>query len=78
MDSDPVPAYFSFRYVIWLAWTNALTILMTIQGIVAAITLDPTLVSHGALHWYLIANAVLSVIIAQIKRNYPPSPAPTK
>lgn len=75
---DPVPAYFSFRYVLWLCWTNAITILSVVQGIAAALTLDPTAVSHAVFHWCLIANSVLCVVIAQIKRNAPPGPPPTK
>jgi hypothetical protein len=78
-DPDPqMPRDFGWRYVAWLAWSNAISILATLQAIFAAITLDPTLVSHQAFHVISIANLVLLVVIAQLKKNNPPSPPPTK
>jgi hypothetical protein len=81
MSSDPnntVPAYFSWRYLAWLGWSNAISILATLQAIFAAITLDPTLVSHETYHWITIFSLVLTVVVAQAKKNYPPSPPPVK
>jgi hypothetical protein len=75
---DPVPSYFGLRYVAWFIWSNAITGLMIIQVAVTAITLDPTIVSHNTFHYALIANAVLAAIVAQLKKNTPPSPPPTK
>jgi hypothetical protein len=67
----PVPANFSFKYVMWFIWCNAVTILTTIQGVLAAITLDPTTIDHNVYHWIVISNAVLVVVLAQITRNKP-------
>ena len=78
MSDDPVPAYFSIRYIIWLAWSNSITGLMTLQAIFATLTLDPQLLSHSASHYVLIGNAVLCAVVAQVKRNNPPGPPPTK
>lgn len=75
---DPVPPYFGWRYIVWLAWTNAISILGVVQAVFQAITLDATLVSHNTVHYLSIANLVLIVVIAQIKKNNPPSPPPTK
>jgi hypothetical protein len=78
-NPDPIPPYFTvgfvLRYILWFCWTKAVSILQTVQAVVAAITLDPTLVSHGTFHWFLIGNSVLCVILAQIDRKSPP---PTK
>ena len=78
MSDDPVPAYFGLRFVAWFIWSNAITGLMVLQAGLTAITLDPSLVSHTTFHYLLIGNSVLCAIIAQVKRNNPPSPPPTK
>ena len=69
MPLPPIPANFGIKYIAWVIWANAVTVLMLMQGVFAALTLDPTLVSHDTFHWLLIANAVLCAILAQIKRN---------
>jgi hypothetical protein len=78
MSDDPVPAYFSWRYIFWLLWANAITVLNTIQAVVATLTLDPTLIPHDTLHYLLIANCILCVVVAQLKKNNPPGPPPMK
>jgi hypothetical protein len=75
---DPVPAYFSWRYVLWLSWSNPVTILATLQGIFQAITLDDSLLPHSVTHGIAIANLVLIIIIAQIRKRLPPGPQPMK
>lgn len=82
-EADPVPKYFSWRYIFWFCWVNALTILSTIQGSIAALLLaadDATnpLVSHRTYKLFVAANAILMVIVAQAKKNNPPGPPPTK
>jgi len=74
----PMPPNFGWRYILWFIWCNAITGLMLVQVVVTTVTLDPTLVSHDTFHYLLIANAVICAVIAQIKRNNPPSPPPTK
>jgi hypothetical protein len=74
----PMPSNFSFRYVMWYLWCNAITILMIAQSAFSALTLDPTLVSHNTFHWILIGNSVLTATIAIAKKNNPPGPPPTK
>ena len=78
MSDDPVPAYFSWRYIIWLSWSNAVTILGTIQAIFQAITIDQTLVDHTTAHIISIINLAIMVIIAQMKKNNPPGDPPMK
>ena len=80
---SPVPSYFGPRYIVWLAWTNAVTILAVIQGIVATLMMGPddgpdALFTHSQFRYISIANAVLTVIIAQIKRSGPPPSPPTR
>lgn len=74
--TENIPPNFGWRYILWAIWSNAITILMIAQTIFATITLDPTLVSHDAAHWILIGNAITAAVLAQIKRNNPPIPAP--
>lgn len=68
---DPVPSYFSFRYIGWFIWSHLITGLMIVQGVFAALTLDPTMVSHATFHWLLIGNAVLCAILANVNRKPP-------
>lgn len=75
-SNDPVPAYFGLRYVLWFMWSNAITLLMTLQVIVSTLALDPTLLPDKVTHWMLIANAVLVAILAQIRRDRPPPSRP--
>lgn len=77
-DEPPVPAGFGWRYVGWAIWTNAITILSIIQGVFATLALASDMFSHTTVRIYMVSNAVLSAVIAQIKRNKPPSPPPTK
>ena len=67
-----VPASFGARYIAWAIWSNAITLLMIVQAILATLTLDPTIMPHDEFHWLLVANAVLCAILAQIKRNTTP------
>ena len=71
MPMPQMPKEFSFKYVMWVLWCNAVTVLVTIQGVLAAITLDPTLMSHVIFHWVSIGNALLVIVLAQIERRGP-------
>lgn len=73
-----MPADFGPKWVAWQIWDNAISILMVLQGIASAVTLDPTLVPHNYFHWALIANAVLALIVAQVKRQQAKPPEPPK
>jgi hypothetical protein len=70
--TPPMPANFGFKYIMWFLWSNAITILMTVQAGFTALTLDPTLIGHVTFHWILISNAVIVAALANIKRNSPP------
>jgi hypothetical protein len=87
MPDDPqdVPKDFGFRYVLWqmwrgilgvgkFVWRNAVTILSSAAAVFTGLTLDPnqTLVSHEVFHEILLVNFVLTIVLAQIKRNTPP------
>lgn len=82
-DNDPVPAYFSWRYVLWFLWSNAITILSIAQGGLAALMLadgDPNnpMIPHTVYRWIVLANAFLTGLCAVAKKNNPPGPPPTK
>jgi hypothetical protein len=85
----PVPSNFGVRYVLWAAWwlfwSNAVSLLQTLQLIAVYLEGDPTdpashpFVSRTALHWITLANGVLSIVLLQIKRKKPDLvPPPTK
>jgi len=83
---DPVPSYFGPRYLAWLLWSNAITVLSVLQGVFASVLLvsDPSghdpdpLIPHNVSRFIILGNAVLTGIIAQLKRNNPPGPPPTR
>lgn len=87
---DPIPANFGLayvaRYMLWYAWSNPVSILCTVQAVFQALTLpnpdtgQPMVLplSHSAVHWIAIANLVLIVVIAQIRKRLPFNPPPTK
>lgn len=88
-DPDPVPSYFTvgymFRYVLWWLWSNPVSVLGTLQIIFQTLTLPdpntgnpPVQLSHAAIHWIAIANLILLVIIAQVRKRLPFNPPPTK
>ena len=77
-DIPPVPANFGLRYIGWAIWTNLITILAVLQGIMAALMLDQDIFSHETFRYVVLANAVLTGAVAQIKRSNPPGPPPTK
>ena len=72
----PMPRDFGWRYILWVTWCNALSILGTAQAILAMLALDPTLVSAKSYHYITLANAILVVVVAQWKKNAPPGPPP--
>jgi hypothetical protein len=73
----PMPKDWGFRYIGWLLYTNALSIVMTVQLIFLQFTMDSTL-SRPTVHWLLSGVNVLGIIIAQIKRATGPPPRPLK
>lgn len=80
MSDEPMPRDFGWRYILWALWSNAITALSILQGSFAAVLLavdDPSnpALSHNAVRWIVLGNAVLTGVLAQIKRNNPP---PTK
>jgi len=82
-ELPPMPRDFGWRYIGWLAWSNSITILSALQGIFASVLLvaeDPQhpLLSHDAFRLVILGNAILTGLVAQIKRNNPPGPPPTK
>jgi hypothetical protein len=77
-DPDPVPKWFTMRYVAWLIFTNPISILATLQAIFQALTLDPSMVSHTTVHVISICNLVLIVVIAQIRKGKSSPPPPSK
>jgi hypothetical protein len=77
-DLPPIPSNFGFKYILWYLWLNSITILMIVQAVFTALTLDPDIVSHNTFHYILIGNAVATAIVAQVKKNNPPSPPPPR
>jgi hypothetical protein len=77
-----MPSNFGLGYALrvtgWWLFCNPITVLASLQGIFQAITLDPTIVSHDAIHWISILNLALIVIIAQIRKGNTLPPPPSK
>jgi hypothetical protein len=77
---NPVPTWFGvryvFRYVMWIMYTNPVTILATLQALFQAATLNDTLFSKTADHWIAIGALALTVLVAQVKKNSPPTSPP--
>jgi hypothetical protein len=74
-----MPRDFGWRWLLWLAWCNALTIICTMQVALLQITMpDPSTPQQARpwIHWVLTAVNILGIIAAQIKRNNPPLPPP--
>jgi len=87
---DDIPKDFGWRYVLWntwlglfgvgrFFWSNAITILMIVQGAFASVLLiadsptgdhDPTpLIAHTTVRLIIVANSILCAVIAQFKRG---------
>jgi hypothetical protein len=77
-DPDPIPRDFGLRYILWFCWSNAITGLSILQGIIAYLMLDEQIFDHTTFRYIVLANAILTGTVSQIKRNYPPGPPPTK
>lgn len=75
---EPMPRDFGLRWILWWGWCNAISILTTFQAVLAAVTLDPSLLPHDLVHYAMIANCVLTIVIAQTKKNSPPPPPPVQ
>jgi hypothetical protein len=76
--TDEIPRDFGWRYILWMCWSNIITIMASAQGIVAMLMLDQEIFSHTTFRYIVLGNAILTAVVAQIKRNNPPSPPPTK
>jgi hypothetical protein len=76
--SKELPRTFGIRYILWMAWSNSLTILLTLQAIFLQLTLDPESIPRNWVHRLLQAANLIGIIIAQLKRNTPPGPPPRK
>lgn len=77
-DEESMPRDFGWRYVGWFLWSNAISLLSTAQGTFAALALASDMFSARTLKVFLVTNAILCVVISQIKRNNPPGPPPLK
>lgn len=82
-EVPPMPADFGFRYLLWLAWTSKVTLILTIQQILLLATLpDPSNPGPARpwLHWVLFAANCAGIIGAQLARsaNPPVFTPPTK
>lgn len=79
-DDNPVPSYFGFRYVLWILWGNAITLLGAAQGglsTLLAATMDEKNPPISPLKIVIITaiNGALIAALANINRN---KPAPMK
>jgi len=72
-----MPRDFGWRYVLWLTWSNVLTIILSLQAIFLQLTIDSDIPTTWT-HHLLTAADVLGIVAAQIKRNKPPPPPPRK
>jgi hypothetical protein len=74
----PIPKDWGWRYVLWAIWSNMITILAIIQGTIAYLMLEQDIFTHQTFRSIVIVNAALTGIVAQFKKNVPPSPRPLK
>ena len=65
-------------YVGWLIWSNLITLLSIVQMAVAGIMIYAEAFPHTTFRWLVIANAALTAIVAQVKKNAPPGPPPQR
>ena len=75
-DPDPMPKDFGLKWVLWMAWSNAITILAVIQGAFASILLlsddgPDAMITHAQFRSAALINAVLVGILARIDRKRP-------
>ena len=77
---NPVPTWFGvryvFRYIMWIIYTNPVTILSSLQALFQALTLNDTMFSKQVDHGIAIAALILTIFVAQVKKNSPPLAAP--
>lgn len=74
-----MPRDWGWRYLWWVAWTNMLTIICTIQLGFIYLTADNTLdLSDKSSHRLLAVANLLGIVVAQIKRHNPPKDPPRK
>lgn len=74
--NDGPPNGFGLRYILWFVfWKNAITALMLTQAAFSAVLalVPANTVNDKTFHTLLITNAVLCAILAQVKRDIPPS-----
>jgi len=71
-----MPRDFGIRYVFWFIWCNLITIVAIAQGTFAVLALASDMFSHNTVRIYMVISAVLSAVIAQVKKNVPPGPPP--
>lgn len=77
-SKKPMPHDFGWRWLVWLLWSNILTVLLTIQAIFLQLTLDPESLPRNWVHRVLQAANIIGIVVAQVKRNNPPPPRPRK
>jgi len=65
---NEMPSNFGLKYILWFFWSNAITSLMVVQVIFATLALDES-VPHNVAHWCLIGNAVVTAVVAQVKKS---------
>lgn len=74
-----MPRDFGPRFILWMIWSNLLSIICTLQIIVLYLSADDTLaLSDKTTHYLLTGANVLGIVIAQVKKNHPPKEAPRK
>jgi hypothetical protein len=73
-----MPRDFGVRWLVWMAYSNMLTIVFTAQLVMMQVAYDPHNAQSPWVHWVLTGANVFGIIGAQIKRNKPPPPAPRK
>ena len=77
-DRTVVADAMNWRLIWWALWSNMITLLATVQTIIAALMLEQDVFSHETFRKIVIANAILTAIVAQVKKNKPPGPRPTR
>lgn len=67
-----------WKWLGWFLWSNAITLIQVVQVSIAGLMIYAEAFPHEVFRKLVIANAILTGIISQIKANRPPGPPPER
>jgi hypothetical protein len=72
-----MPKDFGIKWIVWLMYTNAVSIIMTLQLIFLYLSADNS-IPQQYVHWCLGVANILGIVVAQIKNRFPVPPRPLR